>query len=423
MVNLLVIADDFTGALDTGVQFRTKRSVIQLWTGETENMISAIKSGIQVLILDAETRHMTPEQAYQTVFQIVSLAIQLGVPCIYKKTDSGLRGNVGKELAAMLDAGGGPRLHFIPAFPKMNRVTVNGIHYIGQVPVADSVFGSDPFEPVRHSNIQNIIGEQSNIPTYLVAAGEDIPDKEGILIYDAVTDEDLLQIAQRLNDCHQLKLLAGCAGLAAVLPKLLNLTQYDCRRPAMNPRLITVCGSINPITIEQLDTAEKNGMHRIRLTPQQKLDPTWLESEDGECVLAQWLNKLQHSTAAIIDCGGPEEAEETRSYALTRDMNIEATRSAIAQSMGRLLERMLEGGLEATLMLTGGDTLLAFMREINQDSLIPVCELVPGVVLSRTEYNGKRIDLISKSGGFGSAELLTDLAKIIAHSGEEELVC
>lgn len=55
--------------------------------------------------------------------------------------------------------------------------------------------------------------------------------------------------------------------------------------------------------------------------------------------------------------------------------------------------------------------------------MIPVCELVPGVVLSRTEYNGKRIDLISKSGGFGSAELLTDLAKIIAHSGEEELVC
>lgn len=94
----------------------------------------------------------------------------------------------------------------------MNRVTVNGTFYIGQVPVADSVFGSDPFEPVRHSNIQNIIGEQSNIPTHLVAAGEDIPDKEGILIYDAVTDEDLLQIAQRLNDCHQLKLLAGCAG-------------------------------------------------------------------------------------------------------------------------------------------------------------------------------------------------------------------
>lgn len=105
----------------------------------------------------------------------------------------------------------------------------------------------------------------------------------------------------------------------------------------MNPRLITVCGSINPITIEQLDTAEKNGMHRIRLTPQQKLDPTWLESEDGECVLAQWLNKLQHSTAAIIDCGGPEEAEETRSYALTRDMNIEADKKRYCPVYGKTI--------------------------------------------------------------------------------------
>ena len=423
MIKLLVIADDFTGALDTGIQFKAKGTLVRVYTPQNQNIFAGLEQGVQVLISVAETRHMPPAEAGEIVAKIVSQAQQASVSCIYKKIDSALRGNIGSELSAMRAAAHGKQLHFIPAFPKMNRVTVNGIHYIGQVPVADSVFGSDPFEPVRHSNIQNIIGEQSNIPTYLVAAGEDIPDKEGILIYDAVTDEDLLQIAQRLNDCHQLKLLAGCAGLAAVLPKLLNLTQYDCRRPAMNPRLITVCGSINPITIEQLDTAEKNGMHRIRLTPQQKLDPTWLESEDGECVLAQWLNKLQHSTAAIIDCGGPEEAEETRSYALTRDMNIEATRSAIAQSMGRLLERMLEGGLEATLMLTGGDTLLAFMREINQDSLIPVCELVPGVVLSRTEYNGKRIDLISKSGGFGSAELLTDLAKIIAHSGEEELVC
>ena len=115
MVNLLVIADDFTGALDTGVQFKANGSLIQLWTGEQENLFSALHSGIQVLILDAETRHMSPGQAYQTVCHIVSLAVEAGVPCIYKKTDSGLRGNIGSELTAMLHTPPGSTL--FPPFP------------------------------------------------------------------------------------------------------------------------------------------------------------------------------------------------------------------------------------------------------------------------------------------------------------------
>ena len=43
---------------------------------------------------------------------------------IYKKTDSGLRGNIGKELEAALAAGGEEYLTFIPALPAMNRITV-----------------------------------------------------------------------------------------------------------------------------------------------------------------------------------------------------------------------------------------------------------------------------------------------------------
>ena len=89
-MKLLVIADDFTGAVDTGAQFKAKDVLIRV--GGEEALLPGTDRQTQVLILDAETRHMGAEEAYWTIYQIVSRAVELGISCIYKKTDSGLRG-------------------------------------------------------------------------------------------------------------------------------------------------------------------------------------------------------------------------------------------------------------------------------------------------------------------------------------------
>ena len=148
MVKLLIIADDFTGALDTGVQFAARGAATRVITDPAFAFAGA-EPGLQVLVLDAETRHVAPEQAYAVVRQTTERALAANVECIYKKTDSALRGNIGAELAAVMDAAGADRLPFIPAFPKTHRTTKDGVHLIDGVPVAQSVFGQDPFEPVR----------------------------------------------------------------------------------------------------------------------------------------------------------------------------------------------------------------------------------------------------------------------------------
>lgn len=160
MVRLLVIADDFTGALDTGVQFAARGAATRVATDPAYDLSQA-EAGIQVLVLDAETRHLPPEEAYQTVLRAVKGARAAGFTHIYKKTDSALRGNIGAELAAALDGAEGDRLAFVPALPGMNRVTRGGVHYIDGVPVAESVFGRDPFEPVTASSVEEIIAAQS----------------------------------------------------------------------------------------------------------------------------------------------------------------------------------------------------------------------------------------------------------------------
>lgn len=421
-MKLLVIADDFTGAVDTGAQFKAKDVLIRV--GEEEALLPGTDRQTQVLILDAETRHMGAEEAYRTIYRIVSRAVELGIPYIYKKTDSGLRGNIGSELSAMLSASGQPRLHFIPAFPLLKRTTSGGVHYIDGCPVAESVFGRDPFEPVLHSDVRAIIAEQSNTPATAMEHGVERELPEGILIYDASTGRTLEEIAQALKARGELKLVAGCAGFASVLPGVLGLIPGSSQMPPLHRRFLTICGSINPITLQQLDTAEKQGALRLQLTPEQKLNPGWLHSSDGEQAVDLWFRQIQKTDFAVIEGNQTGEGDATKQYAQAHGMDLETIRRQISMTLGGILEQLLRLGLEATILVTGGDTLLAFMEHIGQSALIPIGELAPGVVLFQIEYREKRYNIISKSGGFGSADLLLDLKKIIGQkTSKEELVC
>ncbi len=219
MEKLLLIADDFTGALDTGVQFAIRGAKTCVVTDPAYDFSQA---KADVLVLDAETRHLPPRAAYDTVFRAVRDARRAGFAYIYKKTDSALRGNIGAELAAALDASGADSLAFLPALPKMNRVTRNGVHYIDGVPVADSVFGRDPFEPVTASSVAEIIAAQTETPVVLHPLGEAAETHPGIQVYDAETDGARAAIGQRLGR-EGLALSAGCAGFASVLAELLDL--------------------------------------------------------------------------------------------------------------------------------------------------------------------------------------------------------
>ena len=139
MIKLLVIADDFTGALDTGVQFAGKGIATKILNQRTVTREQLSSVDKEVLVVDTETRHLKPEAAYGIVYALAKMAKEAGVTYLYKKTDSGMRGNIGPELWAALEASGQPYLTFIPAFPAINRVTKNGIHYINGLPVKESV--------------------------------------------------------------------------------------------------------------------------------------------------------------------------------------------------------------------------------------------------------------------------------------------
>ena len=73
MVKLLIIADDFTGALDTGIQFVNKGIATQVFTKMPE-AIGDIDESTEVLVIDSETRPMPAAKAYDAVKNITGWA-------------------------------------------------------------------------------------------------------------------------------------------------------------------------------------------------------------------------------------------------------------------------------------------------------------------------------------------------------------
>lgn len=415
MVKLLVIADDFTGALDTGVQFAASGAETRVVTN-IEYDFSRTGREVQVLVLVAETRHVKWEEAYRMVYGIAKRACESGIPYLYKKTDSALRGNIGSELKAVLDAAGKHTLHFLPAFPRMNRVTRNGIHYIDGSPVHESVFGKDPFEPVTCSYIPDIM--RGEVSVTVVESMDGWERQNGVMVYDASTDEELMSIGSFLKEKGELGLIAGCAGFAAVLPQLLGLSGKRRERISLDKKLLVACGSVNPITVRQLDYAERAGMKRIRLTPEQKLEKDYLESEEGNRALEEWTKTALEEECCIFDTNDLPGCRAACEYAGSHGLSLDELRVRIADTLGRVVEHLVRAGVKSTMLLTGGDTLMGFMRHIGCDEIVPVCEMAPGTVLSQMDIDGRTYSIISKSGGFGEEKLIAELAEKI---GERHL--
>lgn len=421
MVKLLIISDDFTGALDTGVQFAARGAETRV---VTDPAYEYAQTDAEVLVMVAETRHLSPEQAYDVVFRAAQTAWEVGVPYIYKKTDSALRGNIGSELSAVMDACGIETMPFLPAFPKMNRVTVEGVHYVDGVPVAQSIFGKDPFEPVTDSAVAAIIARQSAAPVVIHSAADSVAwTSPGIQVYDAETDGDLARIAQGLGR-EGLRLSAGCAGFATALANLLELDGQTPQMPLLPERFFVACGSMNPVTLRQMRRAEQSGFAHIHLEPVQKLEPGWLESGDCARKIRIWLDQLRASGRCVLDVNDPLGVDDTERYARAHGLTTEDMRVRISTQLAQLMKRLLDGGLEATILCTGGDTLLALMRAVDVAELTPIRELATGTVLTQFIYKDKPYYMMSKSGGFGTPDLFCELAELVRAGGyKEDAVC
>ena len=271
MPRILVLADDLTGANDAGAQF-AKHGIPTYILTHWQFAALGSEADTGVVVINTESRHMTPDDAFSTVTKLAKSARALGIKTIYKKTDSTLRGNIGSEIEAVMRAWGSAFLVYIPAFPDAHRLIRGGVLYVEDKPVSETSFADDILSPVRHSYLPDVIGEQSEIPCQVVSLSKlrqnavDFRQPGYLFIVDGETNADLRQTATILRNQGITGCFAGTAAFAEHLIELLELPTVPLNEPAIHSPLLVLNGSVNPVSLAQLRHGLIHGYVSCQLT-------------------------------------------------------------------------------------------------------------------------------------------------------------
>lgn len=409
-MKMLVIADDLTGALDTTAKL-VDNNISTLVSLSYEQIGDREVEKYDVIVVDIDSRHLDIHKAEQRIVEVIDYFERYEIEYIYKKTDSALRGNIGCELSKLLELSVFNELHFIPAFPEMDRTTIDGIQYVNGIKLEDSVFAMDPFEPVKHSYVDEIIGIQSNVKCINTKFPLVKTEGDKIYIYDAKTDDDILEIAKTLYYDNRLKLMAGCAGFSNILSNVIKFNKSKEKNSTICNRFLIVSGSVNPVTKQQVEYAINSGFNSVAINREQleTRDDFW-KSKDGDILINEIREKVKEkNTIAYIDSlfNKPDDFDDKYRF-------------KIADSMGEIAKILIEDGSIDCVMIIGGDTLRGLCNVADIKLLKPIKEITQGVIESTVNLSGRVATIISKSGGLGNKDVLEMISSELEDRGNED---
>jgi uncharacterized protein YgbK (DUF1537 family) len=350
---LTIVADDLTGACDTGALFAGRAPVpVTVWPRR------AVDAPVRVV--DTESRSAPPAEAAARVGAVAGRA---RAGSWFKKVDSTLRGPIGAEVDALMRAAGAATAIVCPAFPAQGRIVLDRVLLVGGVPVADTPIARDPQFPGGSSSVVDILRPQLDralawVPIdQLRAAPEALAARlrrlaGTAIVADAETDADLDALVEAALTLTPAPLLVGAAGLARALASRLGLLPERAELPP-GTRWLVIAGSRHPATRRQVRAARAAGL----------------------TVLA---------------------TAEVRPDALAR---------LIEQAVAALEREPWD-----IVVVTGGETAAALCSALGAERIDLVGAPAPGLAFGHLRVPGREpLPLLTKAGGFGAPDLLVTL--------------
>lgn len=436
-VRLGVIADDLTGANDTGVQFARygARTIVPLEWHDLESL----GRRADVLVLSTESRGLPPAVAAQRAKVAAQALCKAHVPAIYKKIDSTFRGNVGSELDAILDVYPAPLVFLAPSFPPAGRAVLNGILTVEGTPVHRTAIGRDPVAPVHQSHLPTLLRAQSrrtirHLPLQTLRSRRPQAarviqrwheQESSLVAVDASTAGDLTRLARLIIREGLLRVVAGSAGLAAALAATLPWSRRPPRRftPVKHP-IVLVVGSPNPKSISQVANVEARGAAAIiRGEIREILAGRERFGQELDRVLGKVRAEMQAGRDALVTlrgdgggrgASGPPGPPTAGKRVATLSPGASKTLSEFLARTAQDLRRTTSLG---GLVLCGGDIAVATCRALGADGIILGGEVEPGVPWGHL-VGGELPDLpvITKAGGFGTPHVFRTAIRFLKRS-------
>lgn len=385
-----IIADDLTGACDTGCLFAGAGPVgvlaAPVLTGADSSLCTP------VLTIDTESRALSPREAAAAIHAAARhLAGRLTEGRVFKKIDSTLRGAAGVELTALLEHGPPFTGALVcPAFPAQRRVVRHGRLLVDSVPVHESAIARDPAFRAATSDVTALLAGAAPVVSLGlddVRAGAEkvahlLERHRGALVAaDSETDDDLATLADAVLAAPG-TLIAGSAGLGRALSRALGCEAPAVTLPPGRARLVVV-GSLHPASRAQLDALLAAGVPLVTADAQGHGDPA-------------------PAVAALAAGRG----------ALVASASAPADREAVARHLAAAAARILERTTPDLVAVTGGDTAYALLRALRPRRFDLAGAPADGLALGRLvledngQNDGRSLALLTKAGGFGAADLL-----------------
>lgn len=391
MSRYVIIADDFTGANDTGVQLR-KRGI------ETEVILDgqSISNENMSYVIDTESRGLSEEAAYHRVKNHIKGIFNKEFEFVYKKVDSTLRGNIVGELKAVDEEFKPELIIFAPAFPTIGRTTINEIHCLNGIRVRDTEISKDPIKPVKEDNIKYILGlgfEEEINHHNLSDIREGNIDFMGARIhsFDSELEEDLLKIIKSALQTEKKILWVGSAGMADCILKI---------KAPMAPAMAIV-GSVSDVSRKQIKYAERKGVNILKINISKLI-----KGENKEGYVKTSLDILKEGKDLILSSAyDREDYEEAIRVGKEKGLTKEEISIFTQEVLGDIGERILEQIEISGIFLTGGDTAIGFIKKSGALGSTIIQEVATGIPLMK--LNGGKfhgLKMITKAGAFGIEE-------------------
>ncbi|MGE4215011.1 MAG: four-carbon acid sugar kinase family protein [Anaerotignaceae bacterium] len=395
---IAIIADDLTGANDTGVQYKKNGYSTTVKIMNDNDVTSKMFKTSDVVVINTDSRPLNSKDAYDTVFALAKNLNTLDdIEYIYKKVDSLMRGNPAPELEAILDATGAKVAIVASAFPDNGRIVTDGTLMMPDNKHVDitNIFNTETKKKAVNVRIINIREGAESLKAFMERQME---NGTSIFVFDTISNEDLAIISDAAMLIEGKKVFCGSAGLAKQLGRKKKAEiKYD-------DTVFIVVGSRSATTAHQVRLAKETFKLPIVLVNSNDIIEDRYEKAVTEAVekSLEFYNNGQKLVIIAIDSLFEEYTMVLRETATDTEKSLK-----IAESLGDIVKRLYNDIKPVTFVATGGDTAFQICDFLGSDGMELTDEIVPGVpigILREGIADGN--SMVTKSGSFGEEDTI-----------------
>lgn len=421
MAQCVVIADDLTGANATGVLLK-KMNYSAYTILNTEGIDTAILQDSDCILYPTDSRGIAPAQAYDRVYKACQAFKSHEVKVYANRIDSTLRGNIGAETDAMLDALGEDYVAIVaPCFPASGRIIIGGYMLVEGIPLHKTNIAIDPKAPVEISEVAKLFAKQSKYGVASIYMGqmmdgykalaslmkEKVDAGNRILCLDCVTQEDLDLIADAVLESGMKIITVDPGVFTATMARKLIAHHEEAGRN----RILVVVGTVNSKTKDQMEELWlSQPANSIFVDTHFLMKDEKAREEEIQRVVDEVLEGADDNMITTVTGDGiyPDNRIDFTPYMKEHNCTLDEATGVINNAFAEITYRVFKANKAYKgLYTSGGDVTVAVCERFHAPGLDLKDEVLPLAAYGRFmdgEFAG--VHIVTKGGSQGNEDAI-----------------